>query len=59
MKRKTAILHLILLFPILFGFQSDKKDALKYWPSWRGPKSDGVSPLGKPPIEWNETKNIK
>jgi outer membrane protein assembly factor BamB len=32
---------------------------LKYWPSWRGPKSDGVSPLGKPPIEWNEMKNIK
>lgn len=29
------------------------------WPQWRGPLGTGVSPLGKPPLEWSGTKNIK
>ena len=35
------------------------KEALKYWPSWRGPLSNGVAPHGDPPIEWSETKNVR
>lgn len=30
-----------------------------YWPQWRGPLATGVSPSGKPPIEWSETKNVR
>lgn len=31
----------------------------QHWPSWRGPLLNGVSPVGDPPIEWSETKNVK
>ncbi len=30
----------------------------RYWPQWRGPNFDGVAPIGNPPIEWSETKNV-
>ena len=30
----------------------------RYWPQWRGPNFDGVAPLGNPPIEWSETRNV-
>lgn len=29
------------------------------WMQWRGPLGNGVSPDGKPPTEWSETKNVK
>ena len=29
------------------------------WPHWRGPTGNGVSPDGRPPVEWGESKNIK
>jgi outer membrane protein assembly factor BamB len=29
-----------------------------FWPQWRGPQMNGVSPFGDPPIEWNENRNI-
>src|SRR5438876_11774832 len=29
------------------------------WPQWRGPLGTGVAPLGNPPTEWSETKNVK
>ena len=29
------------------------------WHQWRGPDANGVSPTGRPPIEWNENKNIQ
>jgi outer membrane protein assembly factor BamB len=32
---------------------------LKNWAQWRGPLATGVAPLGNPPSEWSETKNIK
>ena len=34
-------------------------DAGAYWPTWRGPTGNGVSPEGDPPIEWSETENIR
>ena len=30
-----------------------------YWPTWRGPNSDGVAVQGNPPTTWSETENIK
>ena len=34
-------------------------EAGRYWPQWRGPLGNGVSPHGKPPVKWSETKNIR
>lgn len=35
------------------------KSAEKYWPAWRGPLATGEAPGAKPPIEWNEKKNLR
>ncbi|HZJ16883.1 MAG TPA: PQQ-binding-like beta-propeller repeat protein [Chthoniobacteraceae bacterium] len=32
---------------------------LENWPQWRGPMANGVAPQANPPIQWNETKNIR
>ena len=37
--------------------QSDRSN--RYWPQWRGPLGNGVAPHAKPPVEWNEKKNIR
>jgi hypothetical protein len=29
------------------------------WHQWRGPQANGVSRTAKPPLRWNENKNIK
>lgn len=29
------------------------------WSQWRGPAANGVSPSARPPVEWNETKNVR
>lgn len=34
-------------------------ESMKNWPAWRGPLSNGVVPIGKPPTEWSEEKNIR
>ena len=31
----------------------------RYWPQWRGPRANGVSPLGTPPLQWSENKNVR
>jgi outer membrane protein assembly factor BamB len=36
---------------------ADKR--LQNWHQFRGPLGTGVAPLGNPPTEWSETKNIK
>src|SRR5262245_1284053 len=34
-------------------------EAQHNWPQWRGPLGTGVAPVAQPPVEWNETKNIR
>ncbi len=34
-------------------------NALRYWPQWRGPLANGVSPQANPPVEWSERKNVR
>ena len=29
-----------------------------FWPQWRGPLGNGVSPDASPPIEWSEERNL-
>jgi outer membrane protein assembly factor BamB len=58
--RKSAVL-IIGLF-IAAGFYlgaQNAADVEKNWHQWRGPYMTGVSPDGDPPIEWNETHNVK
>lgn len=30
-----------------------------HWPQWRGPNGNGYIADANPPVEWNETKNVK
>ena len=34
-------------------------DADRFWPQWRGPRGTGVAPHADPPVQWNDTKNIR
>src|SRR5688572_24990635 len=34
-------------------------NAEQNWGQWRGPRANGISPNGDPPIEWSESKNVK
>lgn len=34
-------------------------ESLPHWHQWRGPRADGLSPHGDPPIEWDETRNVR
>jgi outer membrane protein assembly factor BamB len=34
-------------------------EAIDQWPQWRGPTGNGVSPHGRPPLEWSERRNVR
>jgi outer membrane protein assembly factor BamB len=34
-------------------------DFLNNWPQWRGPLGTGVAPNARPPLEWDDSKNIR
>ena len=34
-------------------------DADSNWPTWRGPRSNGVVVEGNPPLTWSDTENVK
>jgi outer membrane protein assembly factor BamB len=34
-------------------------DAQDNWPQWRAPLGTGVAPNARPPLEWDDTKNIR
>lgn len=39
--------------------ENPSSDSRQFWPQWRGPAGNGIAPLGDPPTEWSETKNIR
>lgn len=54
----------LLAFATLFWFTSHTnaeptEAALENWGQWRGPLANGTAPLGDPPLQWSEGKNIK
>ncbi len=57
---RTAGVHsfsvAVLLVASLAG-ATEERD--RYWPTWRGPDQNGVSPHGDPPVSWSETENVK
>ena len=34
-------------------------ESLQFWPQWRGPLATGEAPHASPPLDWNETKNVR
>lgn len=51
----TALFALAATLTIL----GDSAEARSNWPQWRGPFGSGVAPDADPPLEWNESKNVK
>jgi hypothetical protein len=59
---KLARLSLVIDASTLLGtsyLAQGPPSADRFWPQWRGPDATGVSKHANPPIEWNETKNIR
>ncbi|MFB3040735.1 MAG: PQQ-binding-like beta-propeller repeat protein [Candidatus Poribacteria bacterium] len=54
----TVIVCFCVISTCVWGAES-VEDSQKYWPTWRGPGTTGVSPLGNPPIKWSEDQNIR
>lgn len=63
--RNSAVLAVTMTIVALASLAANGQDNVKanasdrYWPQWRGPLGNGVSPHGKPPTEWSETKNVR
>jgi len=58
--RKYVSLFVCLFFiPVLALADANQTDYDKNWSQWRGPDASGVSPYGKAPVKWDESKNIK
>jgi outer membrane protein assembly factor BamB len=47
------------LFTCVVSAQEFDQQKMQNWHQWRGPLATGFAPLGDPPTEWSETKNIK
>ena len=59
MKKIIVLMTFFLVFSGLFLAVEKSSDYEKFWHQWRGPFMTGVSPDGDPPLEWDETKNVK
>src|SRR6478735_6237221 len=62
LKLNLARLALAIAAAALSGASSRAQSPIsaeRFWPQWRGPDATGVSKHANPPIEWNETKNIR
>jgi len=59
MKRITSLIIFFCIVSTLVWATETPSDFKRYWPQWRGPLATGVAPYGKPPVEWNEDKNVR
>jgi len=57
--KKIMVLIIVTFIITNLTWAKEPGDYEKYWPQWRGPYATGVSLYGNPPLEWNETKNLK
>lgn len=57
----TALRVLPIALSLLFGIAAAEPASTPnaHWGQWRGPLGTGVAPLGKPPLDWSETKNVR
>jgi outer membrane protein assembly factor BamB len=57
--------HILILLTVLWFVPSSPRTAepdvatAQNWPQWRGPHGNGVAPIGDPPVEWGEDRNIR
>ncbi len=58
-KSTLVVIAMGLLTAIAHGADEFASQARTNWHQWRGPLSTGVAPEANPPVEWNESKNIK
>ncbi len=67
MTRRSAltipITFLVLIglaaWPWPAGGEESSSSGDAYWPQWRGPGTAGAALRGDPPVEWDESKNVK
>jgi len=55
----TALGILTLATATLAAPTDDPPKVEQNWHQWRGPAATGVAPTANPPLEWDETKNVK
>ena len=49
----------LMVAPLAAGDGKPSSSPEAYWPHWRGPGTTGGALRGDPPVEWNESKNVK
>ncbi len=49
----------VALLALLGGLAGASEERDRYWPTWRGPDQNGISPHGDPPVSWSETENVR
>lgn len=57
-----TILNISAILIFLSNYSFAQEELTEYemnWPQWRGPFATGVAPAGDPPVEWNESLNVK
>ncbi len=60
MRWSPAILSVMLIPTLMLDAAEDfASQRAANWHQWRGPEATGVAPLGDPPSEWDETRNLK
>jgi outer membrane protein assembly factor BamB len=57
--RAVSIIAAILLGAANLGAEHSDDAIAANWHQWRGPLASGVAPVGDPPIEWGEEKNVR
>ena len=59
MKNLVFVTLLVLLFATGLSAAEPAGAFDQYWPHWRGPGDDGVTPHADPPVTWSESENIR
>jgi outer membrane protein assembly factor BamB len=61
--KSSACLSVTFVFASIAAAQAAGDDLStardENWHQWRGPHANGVAPVGDPPTEWSEEKNVK
>ncbi len=57
--KERIILSLCIVMMLAAGVGAYGESGEDYWPTWRGPKMQGISAKGNPPLKWSESENIK
>ena len=58
MKKITTFVSLLFAAHLAHA-DNFENQRVNNWHQWRGPDSNGVAVNADPPLEWNETKNVK